>query len=174
MKRNLMTILILALLVINVGLTAVIMFSTISANKKTVALVDNIATVLNLELDTGKDEEAAAEENAIAPEDIEVFDIEDSMTIALKPSADGSEHYSMVEVSFSVNKAHDDYATYQPMLAQRSSKIKSEIIDVIGGYTKEEAMADKAGMEEAILARVQAMFNSDFVYEAYFRDIKFQ
>ena len=44
----------------------------------------------------------------------------------------------------------------------------------IGAKTKEQAMADRAGMQQEILERVQAMFNSKFIYEAYFRDIKFQ
>ena len=60
------------------------------------------------------------------------------------------------------------------MLAAKESKIKSEIIEVVGSYTKEQAQADVHGIESAILAKVQAMFDSKFVYEAYFRDIKFQ
>ncbi len=50
MKKNLISIIILALLVVNVVLTAIMMFSVTSASKKTAALVDNIATALNLEL----------------------------------------------------------------------------------------------------------------------------
>ena len=41
-------------------------------------------------------------------------------------------------------------------------------------FTKEEAQANVHGIEAEILAKVQEMFDSDFVYEAYFRDIKFQ
>ena len=173
MKRNLMTIIILALLVVNLVLTGIVMFSTVSANRKTVALVNDIAAVLDLELAGAAQEEEEAKPE-VAVSDSEVYDIADALTIALKPSADGSEHYALVSVSFSVNMKHDDYKTYQPMLSAKESKIKSEIIDVVGSYTKEEAMADEAGLEEAILKRVQAMFDSDFVYEAYFRDIKFQ
>lgn len=173
MKRNLMTVIILALLVVNLALTGIVMFTTVSANKKTIALVDNIATVLDLEL-AGASEEGEEEAVTVSVADSEVYDIADAMTIALKPSADGSEHYALVSVSFSVNTKHDDYADYQPMLAAKESKIKSEIIDVLGSYTKEEAMADEAGLEQAILLRIQTMFESDFVYEAYFRDIKFQ
>lgn len=171
MKRNLMTVVILALLVVNLALTGIVMFTTVSANKKTIALVDSIAQVLDLELAGAH---GRAEAPVVSVADSEVYDIADAMTVALKPSEDGSEHYALVEVSFSVNTKHDDYATYQPMLATKESKIKSEIIDVIGSYTKEEAISDVAGLEQTILTRVQSMFESDFVYEAYFRDIKFQ
>lgn len=173
MKKNLMSVIILALVIVNLVLTGIIMFSTVSANKKTAALVNDIATVLDLELSEGSTEEVPVEET-VSITDTDVYNVEDTMTIALTPSADGSEHYAMVAVSFSLNKQDPDYKDYQPMMAEKESKIKSEIIDVIGAYTKEEATADEAGIENAILQRVQAMFDSKFVFEAYFRDIKFQ
>lgn len=173
MKRNLMTVFILALLILNTVLTGIVMFSVVSANNKTIALVNNIATVLDLELSgVSKGDSAGAPQ--VAVEDSEIYDIADAMTIALRPSEDGSEHYAQVSVSFSINKTNEDYKTLQPMIATNESKIKSEIIDVVGSYTKEEAMSGEAGLEEAILNKVQTLFGSDFIYEAYFRDIKFQ
>lgn len=174
MKKNLMTVIILALLIVNLVLTGIIMFSTVSANKKTVALVNDIASVLDLELSPGANSEEGVQEEAVSIADTSVYNIEDAMTVALKPSADGSEHYAMVSVSFSLNMKDPDYKDYQPMMSEKESKIKSEIIDVIGSYTKEEAMTGEAQIEDAILQRVQAMFDSKFVYEAYFRDVKFQ
>lgn len=173
MKKNLMSVIILALLVVNLALTGIIMFFTVSANRKTIALVDDIASILNLELE-GAGDETEEGPTTVSPADSEVYDIADTMTVALKPSGDGKDHYAMCAVSFSINNKHEDYATYQPMLASKESKIKSEIIEVIGSYTKEEAVANIGAVEEAILQRVQQMFDSDFVYEAYFRDIKFQ
>lgn len=174
MKKNLMSVIILALVTVNLVLTGIIMFSTVSANRKTIALVDDIAAILNLELESSAGTEEAAEEAAVLPENSEVYDIADSMTVALKSSNDGKDHYAMCSVSFSINTQHEDYKTYQPMLAAKESKIKSEIIEVVGQYTKEEAQANVHGIEEEILKKVQEMFDSDFVYEAYFRDIKFQ
>ncbi len=174
MKKNLMSVIILALVTVNLVLTGIIMFSTVSANRKTIALVDDIAAILNLELESSTGTEEAAEDAMVLPENSEVYDIADSMTVALKSSNDGKDHYAMCSVSFSINTQHEDYKTYQPMLAAKESKIKSEIIEVVGQYTKEEAQANVHGIEEEILKKVQEMFDSDFVYEAYFRDIKFQ
>jgi len=172
MKKNLLSIIILALLVVNVVLTAIIMFSCVSANKKTVALVNDIAAVLDLELNympSGSGSKAN-----VSIENTAVYNIADALTISLKPSDDGSEHYAMCEVSFSLNTAHDDYAKYSTVMADQESKIRSIIIGVIGEYTKEEALVNQKGIEAEILKRVQEMFGSNFVYEAYFRDIKFQ
>lgn len=174
MKKNLMSVIILALLVVNLVLTGIIMFSTVSANRKTIALVDDIAAILNLELESAASGEEAAEEAVVLPENSEVYDIADAMTVALKTSGDGKDHYAMCSVSFSINKEDPDYKTYQPLFSAKESKIKSEIIEVVGQYTKEEAQANVHGIEEQILKKVQEMFDSKFVYEAYFRDIKFQ
>ena len=172
MKKNLMSVVILALLVVNLILTGIMMFSCVSANKKTAALVNDIASVLDLELTGGgsNTEEVAA----VSVADTEIYNIADAMTVALRPSEDGKEHYCMCEVSFSMNKAHEDYETMSPMVATQESKIRSIIIGVIGGYTKEEAQANQKAIESEILEQVQQMFGSNFIYEAYFRDVKFQ
>ena len=44
MKKNLISVIILALLIVNIVLTAIMMFSVTGASKKTAALVDNIGT----------------------------------------------------------------------------------------------------------------------------------
>lgn len=172
MKKNLLSVIILALLVVNLILTGIMMFSCVSANKKTAALVNDIAAVLDLELTGGG---ASSEEvAAVSVADTEIYNIADAMTVALRPSEDGKEHYCMCEVSFSMNKTHEDYETMAPMVATQESKIRSIVIGVIGGYTKEEAQANQKAIESAILEQVQQMFGSKFIYEAYFRDVKFQ
>lgn len=172
MKKNLLSVVILALIVVNLILTGIMMFSCVSANKKTAALVNDIASVLDLELTGGgsNTEEVAA----VSVADTEIYNIADAMTVALRPSEDGKEHYCMCEVSFSMNKTHEDYETMSPMVATQESKIRSIIIGVIGGYTKEEAQANQKAIESEILEQVQQMFGSNFIYEAYFRDVKFQ
>ena len=161
MKKNLMSVVILALLVVNLILTGIMMFSCVSANKKTAALVNDIASVLDLELTGGgsNTEEVAA----VSVADTEIYNIADAMTVALRPSEDGKEHYCMCEVSFSMNKTHEDYETMSPMVATQESKIRSIIIGVIGGYTKEEAQANQKAIESAILEQVQQMFGSNFI-----------
>lgn len=172
MKKNLLSVVILALLVVNLILTGIMMFSCVSANKKTAALVNDIASVLDLELTGGGSN--AEEVAAVSVADTEIYNIADAMTVALRPSEDGKEHYCMCEVSFSMNKTHEDYETMSPMVATQESKIRSIIIGVIGGYTKEEAQANQKAIESTILEQVQQMFGSNFIYEAYFRDVKFQ
>ncbi len=174
MKKNLLTILILALLIVNLVLTGIIMFSTVSANKKTVALVNSIATVLNLEVGPTEAGTEEAEAEAVSMADTEMYNIADSMTIGLKKGADGMDHYAMVEVSLSMNTKDKGYKDFGATMDTKESLIKSEIIDVIGSYTKEEAETNKNEMADEILQRIQKMFDSQFVYDVVFRNINFQ
>ena len=96
MKKNLMSVLILALLIVNIVLTVITMVSVTSTNKKTASVVNSIATVLNLELNTSGDDTA---EKEVSIDDTAVYNIEDSMTIPLRKGEDGKEHYALVSVS---------------------------------------------------------------------------
>ena len=167
MKKNLLSVIILALLIVNVALTGIMMFSTVSANKKTVALVNQIASILNLEVKAPEDEEAVKE---ISIMDTDTYNIEDEMVITLKHGEDGADHYALVSVSLSLDKTDENYATLQPLVAANESKIN----DTFGAYTKEEASANTKEIADKILSQIQTMFDSKFIYEVYFRDIKFQ
>ena len=81
MKKNLISIIILALLIVNIVLTAIMMFSVTGASKKTAALVDNIATALDLELVSGQEEEA---EEVVSMADTETYSFAEQMTIPHK------------------------------------------------------------------------------------------
>lgn len=172
MKKNLISIIILALLIVNIALTAVMMFSVTSASKKTAALVDNISTALNLELASSADGEE--EETTVPMSDIATYDISESMTIPLKTEEDGKSHFCIVSVTLSMNKQADGYKTYGANISEKESLIKSEINSVISQYTLTEARDNQDKMREEILGRIQAMFDSDFIFNVSFSDIMFQ
>ncbi len=172
MKRNLLSIIILALLVVNLVLTSIMMFHVNSASKKTAALVTDIASVLKLDLADGVSAGATATE--VSMENVEVYKIENQMTIPLKTGEDGELHYCLVSVALSMDTKNAGYKTYGADLSTKESLITSEIYDIISGYTLEEAQANKFLMREEILERIQAMFDSDFIFQVSFSDIIFQ
>ena len=170
MKKNLISVIILALLIVNIALTSVMLFSVTSTNKATADMVMRIAGAMDMEL-------SSADGTAFTPvvpiENIASYDIADTMTIRLKQDEDGAEHYIMIAVTLSMDKEHEDYKEYGESLTDRESLIKSEIINVIGQYTMAEAQADEAGMKQAILESIQNMFGSDFIFRVDFRDVKY-
>ena len=174
MKKNLLSILILALLIVNIVLTSIMMFSVVGASKKTTQLVTDIASVLQLELD-----DAAGEEEEMIPlSQTEVYNISEAMTIALQPGEDGNAHYCLVSVALSMNtkdKGYKDFGSAETM-ASYESLITSEITSVIGSYNV-ETLREPAAQEEAkakILEGIQKRFESEFIYNVSFSDIKFQ
>ncbi len=174
MKKNLISVIILALLIVNIVLTAIMMFSVTSASRKTAALVDNIATALNLEL-TAKNGDEDAAETVIPMTDTETYQISESMTIPLKASeGDDKDHYCLVSVTLSINTKDKDYKTYGSDLSEQESLIKSEINDTFAQYTVEEARDNQDQIKQEILERVQTMFDSEFIYNVSFSDIMFQ
>lgn len=162
MKKNLMSILILALLVVNIVLTAIMMFSVTGAMKSTTALVGRIAAVLDLELNLGTDEAQ------LSIQDSALYNITDSMTIALREGEDGEVHYVQLAVSIRMDTKNKDYKKYSATLLDNESIIKGEILEVVSSYTKEEFQADTKGVRAEILARLRRLYNSDFIYEVIF------
>ncbi|MDE6214424.1 MAG: flagellar basal body-associated FliL family protein [Lachnospiraceae bacterium] len=169
MKKNLISVIILALLIVNIVLTAIMMFSVTGASKKTAALVDDIATVLDLELASKEGQPA------VAMTDTETYSI-DSMTVPLKKSeGEDKDHYCVVSITLSINTKAEGYKEYgsAESLAATEGLIKDEVNGVFAQYTLEEARDNQEQIKKEILERVQRMFDSRFIYNVSFSDIMF-
>ncbi len=172
MKKNLLSILILALLIVNIVLTSIMMFSSMSASKKTTELVTDIASVLNLEI--GGAGEGGVREVPLSQ--TETYNISE-LTIALRPEEGEAAHYCLVNIVLSMDtkaKGYKDFGSEESM-AKYETLISSEINTIIGSYSMDELRAT-SGQEEAkakILASIQSLFDSDFIYNVSISDIKF-
>lgn len=174
MKKNLISVIILALLIVNIVLTAIMMFSVTGASKKTAALVDNISKALTLELSAGGGGEDARE--AVSMADTETYSFAEQMTIPLKKSeGDDKDHYCIVSITLSINTKADGYKEYGSAenLATREGLIKDEINSVFANYTMEEARGKQEEIKKEIISRIQTMFDSEFIYNVSFGDIMF-
>lgn len=172
MKKNMMSIIILALLVVNIALTAVMMFSVVPAANRTNKIVKDVAAVMNLELSStmgGSDAE-------VPIEDTLTYEIADKMTIPLRKGADEKDHYAVVSISLAMNTKNEDYEKFgsQESMLERESLIKNEINEVVGSYTLEEAQTNTQAVQTAILDRIQNLFGSKFIYKVVFRNVIFQ
>lgn len=173
MKKNMISIIILALLIVNIVLTAIMMFSVTSASKKTAALVDNIATALDLEL-TAKNGGEDSSEEVIPMKDTETYQVSE-MTIPLKKGeGDDGDHFCLVSVTLSINTKDKGYKTYGSDLSEQENLIKSEINNAFAQYTMEEARNNQDQIRQEILEKVQTMFDSEFIFNVSFSDIMFQ
>lgn len=171
MKKNLISIVILALLIVNIVFSAITLFSVSSTNKKTAALVTDIAAAINLDL--GGETESEKQEVSVSMADVVTYDITD-LTVPLKRGeGEEKEHYAMLSVTLSMNSKDKDYKTYGD-LSTRESLIKGEINDAVSQHTADEARENSHVIEEEILQRVQTMFDSQFIYDVTFSSILIQ
>ena len=145
------------------------MISITGTNKKTAALISDIAMAIELDLDTGGDEAIS-----VPIENIVTYTIAD-LTILMKKStvinADGVEvesekdHYALFSVTLSMNSEHEDYATYGADIASREDLIKGVINEVVRRYTMEQASANPQLVEDELLKEIQNLFGSDFIFD---------
>ena len=169
MKKNLISVAILVLLIVNIVLTSIMMFSVLNTNKKTAAFVTEVASAIRLELGTGEGE--AEEQEAVSIDDMDTYTIAD-MTIQLKPSvteeSDGTGtkvHYVSTSIVLSMNKNDKDYKTYSADLANKVDLIKGEITEAFSQYTMEEASENPQAVKDDILNRIQTLYNSKFIFD---------
>ncbi len=171
MKKNLLTVLILALLIVNIVLTTVMMVSVVSTNKKTAELVTNIATVMNLELTVPGGE---VEEKVVSMADTEVYNLEGGMTIPLVSPADGEQEYIMFEAAISMDTKNKGYKKYGgEKIGERASLIEDAITGVVSRHTQEECQNDFESIKAEILQALQELFDSDFIYKVAISNIKY-
>ena len=170
MKKNLLSIIILALIVVNIVLSAIMMVSVSSASKKTAALVGDISALIGIEINGVAPSQAVS---SVSMADTGVYTIKngaEDLTIPLKTGEDGKTHYAVGSVSLSLNKTHEDYATYgsDEAMASRTGLITDIIYSVFAKYTMEEAQANSAQIKAEILKGVQELYGSDFIFGVSF------
>lgn len=161
MKRNLLSIIILALLVVNIVLSAIMMVSVSSASKKTASLVADIATIVGIEVNGLPDSNLTP---TVSMADTAVHNVAGELTIPLKKGEDSEDHYAVGSVSLSMDSKSKDYKKYSETMTDRDGLIKDIIFEVMGNYTVDEARSNSEAIKEEILKQIQELFGSTFIY----------
>ncbi len=181
MKKNLISVLILALGIVDIVLTSILLFSLASPIKKTSNLVTQISSVLSLELEGPSTEETSK----VSIDNLVPHDIDEEFTIPLRHSqhmdengnivTDNKDHYCIVEVSLMLNSANEDYAKYAETISSHDSMFKGIIVDVIGSHSLEEIRDDTESVREEILNSIRELYDgSEFVYKVNFTNVMYQ
>ena len=168
MKKNMMSVIIVALLVVNIVMTAIMMFTVIPANKKSIALVDQVASAIKLDT-AGTSPEGVTTGNGrnVSLADTATATIDEQQTFQLKKGEDGKDHYLVCTVAILMDTTSDDYATYgADIIESRQSLILNALSETIGQYTYEDVQAlGQSGVQDSCLEKLQEIFGSDFIYQ---------
>lgn len=159
MKKNILAVIILAATLVNLTLTAIIIFTFVPYVNRANTLITNILQVIDLDL--------------LSPEADEYpnYKIEDLATTAvlteemvnLKTGEDGKQHYATVSASISVNTKHEDFKELNPLIEANKDQIINYILVEIGQYTCTDCQENKEAIEQAVLQKLQAYFGSRFI-----------
>lgn len=179
MKKNLLSVLILALLLVNLVLTSIMMINVVSTNSKTAEMVNSILVAMNLEL-----YEPGQTGPQVSLDDTDTYDMEEMM-IPLAASTivneDGSvtvdtkQSYIMFTLSLLQDKTNKDYKKMggEENIAAQASLIKDAVNQVAGNHTLEDFQTDFDGIREEILKEIQKLFGSDFIYKIAISGVKY-
>lgn len=162
MKKNLITVIILALCIVNLILNVVIVFVCMPSAKKTNNLITQIASVLNLEL-------SSDEQPAVKLEDIGTYNVE-AQVVNLKDDDSGDKHYVQVGLTLELDMSSDDYETLNTVLQGAEGPVFDEVRNVIQEYTYDEVTdsATQEKIKKQILTNLQKKYATQCIYRVSF------
>ncbi len=160
MKRNMLAIVILAATLINLTLSAVLIFTVIPKAKRTDALIEKIVAAVELETESG----IGKQYGEVAPEDQDEYTFSEKV-INLKSTGD-KVSIAQVSITITLNKKHEDYATVQPLITGKENKIVAAVSQVLSDYTAAEVSLYAKDINKDSLEKIQEIFQSDCIIEA--------
>ena len=170
MKKNLITVITLALVVVNLVLTVILTITILPETQKANELITKVCSAIDLDLESG-----SATSNANIPIDqIEVYNIDDEQTINLKQDGDGKDHFAMLTVSISMDTKNSDYKDLNPQVEEKVNLIKGDINNIVSQYTIDEIKNNQSAVQDEILKDLQKMFGSDFIVAVGFPTAQYQ
>ncbi len=170
MKKNLITVITLALVVVNLVLTVILTITILPETQKANELITKVCSAIDLDLESG-----SATSNANIPIDqIEVYNIDDEQTINLKQDGDGKDHFAMITVSISMDTKNSDYKELKPQVEEKVNLIKGDINNIVSQYTIDEIKNNQSAVQDEILKDLQKMFGSDFIVAVGFPTAQYQ
>ena len=170
MKKNLITVITLALVVVNLVLTVILTIPILPETQKANELITKVCSAIDLDLESG-----SATSNANIPIDqIEVYNIDDEQTINLKQDGDGKDHFAMLTVSISMDTKNSDYKDLKPQVEEKVNLIKGDINNIVSQYTIDEIKNNQSAVQDEILKDLQKMFGSDFIVAVGFPTAQYQ
>ena len=161
MKKNILTIIVMAVSIVNLVLGIVLVFSIVPASNKTAALVDKVASVIDLNID-----DPNSEEQDYTIDDLVAYTktYDSAVNINLKKDAgDDSNHYAQLAgFTISFNSKADDYKKVSDIYVDDIVK------ETLGSYTA--TTLDLVKVRSEIVKKIQAKYNTKAVVEISLKD----
>lgn len=169
MKKNILTIVIMAATVLNLVLSVVLVFSVVPAMNKTNKLVDKVATIIDLETEE-------KDEPAYTVEDLEAYDItfEAKQTLNLKADqGDKDSHFVIIEgITVSFNKKADDYKKVSELIKGANVYVTDAVSEAISQQTI--STVNQEAIKKAALEKIQQFYDTKCIVGISLKGFMFQ
>lgn len=167
MKKNILTIVIMAATLINVILSAVLVFSVMPAMNKTSNLVDKVASVIDLEI-----EDANAEEQEYTIDDLVAYTktYDEKVNINLKKEAgeDKNRYAQLSGFTLSFNTKAEDYSEISESIQGNDVYVDDIVKETISSYSA--STIDLVKVRAEIIKKIQEKYNTKAVVEISLKD----
>lgn len=170
MKKNLISVLILALVLANLILTGILAFSIIPQTKKSNELIDKVCNAIHLELESG-------ESISVPIDKIYVHNLTEEFTCNLKKGEDGKDHFALFRVGFSLNIESEEYGEGAGIesLTSKETIIRDKINSIVSKYTVDEFNEEgNYAVKQEILREMQSLFGAEFIVGVSFSSVNAQ
>ena len=163
MKKNILAIIILAATIVNISLTAILLFTVVPKAQRTDALIQKIVSILDLELENPD----ASDYAEIPFEERELYSIAERQTFNLsRIPGDSKNRYAFVNINLLIHTKSKDYKTIQPKLVTYENRIISIVNEVVSSYTIETIIGSKEEICDKVLEMLRTEFGSaDFLID---------
>lgn len=165
MKKNLVTVIILALCLVNLVFNILLVFVFMPSASKTNKLITDISKILDLEIASQSEDETSFDVSNLAP-----FELEQGNPINLANDGSGTIHVIQFGLTINLDKTSDDYSKTLSNLESSTALIYDEARNIIGSYTYAEVIDVKIQnqIKEELLASLRKQFNTDSIYSISF------
>ncbi len=179
MKKSLLTMITLALVLINLLLTAIIAIAIVPEVKNVNSLVSKVAAAIDLNQNGASTEDGSDGSSSVPISDQTMIAIggDDGLTINLKAS-DGDTHIAVVHAQLVMNSKADSYKTNYAALTNESGaaagQVSQAIQQTVSQYTVDQMQNDQQTVIDACTKAVQNIFDKDFVVGVSFTNVIYQ
>ena len=170
MKKNLISVIILALVLTNLVLTALLIFSVLPQTKKANQLIEKVCKAIDLDLNSG----AASGTTNIPVDKRESWLMNggEKLTVTLAKGDNNKQAYAVIVLSFTMNKDSEGYSKYgSETLTKQDSDIKGAVNKILARYTIDDYQKYRdTKISEEILTYMQEIYGADFIVGVSFTE----
>ncbi|MCR4674691.1 MAG: flagellar basal body-associated protein FliL [Lachnospiraceae bacterium] len=176
MKKNLMTVITMVLCLVNLVLSAVIVFAVVPEINNVNALISKVSQAIELDVQTGSDADGAS---TVAVENQYMYSVNggEAMTINLKDNGDGESHFVVAKITATQNITSEKYATFggETNAATYDNIYKMYINQVVSQYTIDDIKTNQNAPLDEIRDLCNSYFgDNSFIVAVGFTEIQYQ